>query len=155
MGMTGQYLAVTSEVLQSIRSEEVSIHSLETGLDIDKSWQALHYVLCGTIADGEPPLGLIVPMSGSHYIGHLSDMDVFALSPTEVEEALSAVEKITAAELKEQYDFADLLEQGVYPVMEDEDPEAFFEYIYEHFTAIRDFYAKVTAEGKQILFYIF
>ncbi|ULO05913.1 YfbM family protein [Paenibacillus sp. 19GGS1-52] len=153
MGMTGQFIAVSSEVLQAIKSQELSIHSLEVGLDIDKSWQALHYVLCGSIAEGEPPLGYIIPIS-SNYIGHLSDVEAFALNPGQIREALAAVEQITAAELREQYNFAEMVEQGVYPLTEDDDSEEFFDYIYENFVAIRDFYTLTAAEEQNIIFYI-
>ncbi|MRN53018.1 YfbM family protein [Paenibacillus monticola] len=154
MGMTGQYIAVSSDMLQAIKNQELSIHSLEVGLDIDKSWQALHYVLCGSIAEGEPPLGYIVPLTTS-YIGHLSDVEAFALSPEQIRETLAAVEQITAAELREQYNFVEMLENAVYPLTEDDTAEEFFDYIYENFVAIREFYTQTAAEEQNIIFYVF
>lgn len=154
MGMTGQYIAVSSDILQAIKNQEISIHSLEVGLDIDKSWQALHYVLCGSIAEGEPPLGYIVPLT-SGYIGHLSDVEAFALNSEQIREALAAVEQITAAELREQYNFAEMLENAVYPLTEDDTAEEFFDYIYENFVAIREFYTQTAAEEQNIIFYVF
>jgi hypothetical protein len=153
MGMIGRYIAVSPDALQAIKSQELSIHDIEAGLDIDKSWQALHYVLCGELADGEPPLGYVVPMAGN-YIGHLSDVEAFVLNPEQIEEALAAVEQITAAELKEQYDFGELVKEGIYPVTEEDDPEEFFDYIYSNFVSIREFYARIAAEGQSIVFYI-
>ncbi|MEK3794855.1 hypothetical protein MKX42_24235 [Paenibacillus sp. FSL R7-0204] len=41
MGMIGNYLAVHAELLQSIRTEEVSLHEIGPKLDIDKLYRAL------------------------------------------------------------------------------------------------------------------
>ncbi|GGG04207.1 hypothetical protein GCM10010912_56170 [Paenibacillus albidus] len=152
MGMIGQYIAVSPQTLQDITEGKTEIHDIEVGLDIDKAWQVLHYVLCGDIVGGEPPLGYIVPMGC--YIGEFSDMPLFAVSPDQLREAVAAIEPLTADDLKRQYNYAELLEEEVYPVMPDEDPEELFDYIFSNFAAIREFYAQAAAKEQTVLFYV-
>lgn len=115
MGMIGNYLAVHAELLQSIRTEEVSLHEIGPKLDIDKSWQALHYILNGGQEGNSSPLGAAVPLT-SHYIGHYSDAEVFALEPDEVKLTAEALEGIEEAWLREHYPFRQMMEEGVYPL---------------------------------------
>lgn len=66
MGMSGRYLVVTDELIESIKSGEISVHDCSVDLDIDKTWQMLQFTLTGNLAEGEPPLGYVVPMSGNN-----------------------------------------------------------------------------------------
>lgn len=153
MGMIGNYLAVNAELLQSIRNEEVSLHGIGPKLDIDKSWQALHYTLNGGQEGNDSPLGTAVPLT-SHYIGHYSDAEVFALEPDEVKLTAEALEGIEEAWLREHYDFRQMMEEGIYPLIEDDEAEEFFDYIYTYFKAIREFYQQASASASCVLFYI-
>ncbi|NQX48431.1 YfbM family protein [Paenibacillus tritici] len=153
MGMIGNYLAVNAELLQAIRNEEVSLHGIGPKLDIDKSWQALHYILNGGQEGDGSPLGAAVPLT-SHYIGHYSDAEVFAMEPEQVKETAAALEGIEEAWLREQYSFRQMMEEGIYPLVEDDEAEEFFDYIYTYFTAIQEFYRTASASQSCVLFYI-
>ncbi|MBP2112100.1 YfbM family protein [Paenibacillus silagei] len=153
MGMIGNYLAVHAEMLQSIRTEEVSLHEIGPKLDIDKSWQALHYILNGGQEGNHSPLGAAVPLT-SHYIGHFSDAEVFALEPDEVKLTAEALEGIEEAWLREHYPFRQMMEEGIYPLMDDDEADEFFDYIYTYFQAIREFYQQASASASCVVFYI-
>ena len=77
MGMSGRYVVVTDELLNSIQSGEVNVHDCQVDLDIDKTWQMLQFTLNGNLVDGEPPLGYVVPLASQLYLGNYSDMDLF------------------------------------------------------------------------------
>ncbi|MEK3672750.1 YfbM family protein [Paenibacillus sp. FSL R10-2771] len=154
MGMIGNYITVTAELLQAIRDEEISLHGIEPKLDIDKAWQALHYTLSGGGTEGDSALGAVVPMNGQHYAGHYSDAEVFVLEPEQVKETAAALEGIEESYVRERYQFRQMLDEGVYPLVDDDEPEEFFDYMYTYFTAMKEFYRTASADQAYVVFYI-
>lgn len=158
MGMLGHYTALDSALIQQIASGEVSLEDLNPyelpGLDIDKTWQALHYVLCGEIVGGKPPLGYVVPMLNDNVVVDFGDFGAFYLYPEQVEQALQAMSEIDREALRSRYDLQELIREQIYPVLTDEDGDEFFDYLATYFEEIRKFYTNAVAEGKGIVFYI-
>lgn len=66
MGMTGTYIAIENFLLSQIIKGEKSILEIDPTqccpLDVDKSWRAIHYLLCKDIENGKPPMGYVVPI---------------------------------------------------------------------------------------------
>lgn len=158
MGMSGFYFAIDDKLVQQISAGEIQLEDLDpndySGLDIDKSWQAIHYLLCGDIAEGEPPLGYVVPMTDDQGID-FGEFGAFYLRPEQVTEALQAIAELDEAQLRMRYDLPAMVVDQVYPIVSDEDEDELFAYILEHFNAIRHFYSQAAAEGKGLIFYIF
>ncbi|PAF29679.1 DUF1877 family protein [Paenibacillus sp. 7516] len=155
MGMSGRYLVVTDELLESIKSGEISVHDCSVDLDIDKTWQMLQFTLTGNLADGEAPLGYVVPMSGEQYLGNYSDMDLFLLSNEQVLEAYMALEQLDPDELKARFDLDQMITEGVYPVMEGWDADETFTEIVQTMNDVQALYQAAAAAGNGIVFYIF
>lgn len=162
MGMYGYYFSMDDKLVQQIEQGEVALKSLKiddyAGLDIDRSWEAIHYLLCGDIADGEPPLGYIVPMTSDKGI-EFGSFGAFSLRAEQVAEALKAISELDEAQLRLRYDFQAMVEDEVYPleqgIVTDEDEDAFFAFMLQHFNEIRRFFGQTAAESKGIIFYIF
>lgn len=162
MGMYGYYFSMDDTLVQQIETGEVALKSLKVddyaGLDIDRSWEAIHYLLCGDIADGNPPLGYVVPMTSDKGI-EFGSFGAFSLRAEQVAEALEAMSELDEAQLRLRYNFHAMVEEEVYPleqgVVTDEDEDAFFAFMLQHFNEIRRFFGQVAAEGKGIIFYIF
>ena len=154
--MIGTYLVVNDEELEKIKSGELSLWDIkENACDIDKAWHVIQYMFTGELADGEPPYGYIVPMIAELLLPEVeTDYGVFCLSEEQAAEAYTCIKGMTEAEFKEQFTFDEMAEAGVYPIVDDEDPEELFQYIWANFQALQDFY-KMAAEGKQkVIFYI-
>ncbi|WP_342550112.1 DUF1877 family protein [Paenibacillus sp. FSL P2-0089] len=64
------------------------------------------------------------------------------------------MEGIEEAWLREHYPFRQMMEEGIYPLMEDDEAEEFFDYIYMYFKAIREFYQQASASASCVVFYI-
>ncbi|RJE87419.1 DUF1877 family protein [Paenibacillus sp. 1011MAR3C5] len=162
MGMRGYYFAMADNLVQQIAAGDLALKSLKIdnypGLDIDRSWEAIHYLLCGNIADGEPPLGYVVPLTSDKGI-EFGSFGAFSLRAEQVAAALQAMSELDEAQLRLRYDFPIMLKEEVYPleqgVVSDEDADAFFAYILQHFNEIRRFFSQAAAEGKGLIFYIF
>ncbi|WP_208642738.1 YfbM family protein [Paenibacillus taichungensis] len=153
--MSGRYLVVTKELIESIKSGEVSVHDCSIELDIDKTWQMLQFTLTGEVVEGQPPLGYVVPLSGEQYLGNYSDMDLFFLTNEQVLEAYMALEQLTPEELKKRFSLEQMAAEGVYPVMEDWDAEETFQEIVQTLNDVQALYQATAASGNGIVFYIF
>ncbi|PZT54618.1 DUF1877 family protein [Paenibacillus silvae] len=155
MGMSGRYVVVTDELVQSIQSGEISVHDCQVDLDIDKTWQMLQFTLNGSLLDGEPPLGYVVPLASEHYLGRYDDMDLFLLKHKQVLEAYMALEQLTPDDVRERYSLKNMLAEGVYPVMEGWDEEEIFRELIQTIDQIQALF-QVTVENENgILFYVF
>ncbi|ANY69587.1 hypothetical protein BBD42_26200 [Paenibacillus sp. BIHB 4019] len=157
MGMIGIYLAVYNEQIEQIAQGELLMEEMAPDafgkLDIDKAWQAIHYVLCEEIDNGSPPIGYVVPMLDDQALD-FSEFGAFYLNHKQVTEASIAISAISEAGFRERYSLAALVENAIYPVGSDEDEQEFFDYIYANFVEIGLFYSKAATEGKGIIFYI-
>ncbi|PFK43984.1 hypothetical protein COI93_09545 [Bacillus cereus] len=152
MGMIGQYILVTDEELSKLKNNELDIYFKESDLDIDKSWQLLHFILCGEIGGGEPPLGHVVPLNDS--IIDNDSLGTFYLTASEVEEAYSAIQDLNADDFKKMYNFHDLMDEQLYPLVENDDSDEIFEYTYSYFLEIKNLYKQAVSNKQSVIFFI-
>ncbi|MCR8842628.1 YfbM family protein [Paenibacillus sp. SC116] len=160
--MRGYYFAMDDNLVRQIAAGDIALKSLKIddypGLGIDRSWEAIHYLLCGDIADGEPPLGYVVPLTSDKGID-FGSFGAFSLRAEQVAEALQAMFELDEAQLRLRYDFSVMVKDEVYPLepgtVSDEDADEFFAYMLQNFNDIRRFYSHTAAEGKGLIFYIF
>ncbi|GKU76611.1 YfbM family protein [Paenibacillus sp. L3-i20] len=162
MGMRGYYFAMDDNLVQQIAAGDIALRSLKIddypGLDIDRSWEAIHYLLCGNISDGDAPLGYVVPLTSDKGID-FGSFGAFSLRAGQVAEALQAMSELDEAQLRLRYDFPAMVKDEVYPLepdtVSDKDEDALFAYMLQHFNEIRRFYSQTVAKGKGLIFYIF
>lgn len=155
MGMSGRYVVVTDELLNSIQSGEVSVHDCQVDLDIDKMWQMLQFTLNGNLVDGEPPLSYVVPLASQQYLGNYSDMDLFLINNKQVLEAYMALEQLTPEDVRTRFSLDKMLAEGVYPVMEGWDEEETFQEIVQTIDQIQALFQVTVENGNGIIFYVF
>ncbi|KAA8784067.1 hypothetical protein ABIE27_001045 [Paenibacillus sp. 4624] len=155
MGMSGRYVVVTDELLNSIQSGEVSVHDCQVDLDIDKTWQMLQFTLNGNLLDGEPPLGYVVPLASQQYLGNYSDMDLFLINNKQVLEAYMALEQLTPEDVRARFSLDKMLAEGVYPVMEGWEEEEIFQEIVQTIDTIQALFQVTVENGNGIIFYVF
>ena len=137
MGMLGNYIAVGEDELKRIRSGEIDIFDINPEehrtLDIDKSWQAVHYLLCGDIDDGEPPMGYVVPIRDENFIESGMEFGAF---------------------FADMFDFGAMLADEVYPIMDESDEDGFFEYLRGYVRKIKEFYKETAERRGAVVFYV-
>ncbi|MEC0256780.1 DUF1877 family protein [Paenibacillus lautus] len=72
---------------------------------------------------------------------------------------MQAMSELDETQLRLRYDFQAMVKEEVYPfesgIVSDEDEDAFFAYMLQHFIEIRLFYSQAAARGKGLIFYIF
>ncbi|MGO4529029.1 DUF1877 family protein [Paenibacillus sp. 2TAF8] len=155
MGMSGRYVVVTDELVNAIRSGEVSVHDCQVDLDIDKMWQMLQFTLNGNLVDGQPPLGYVVPLASQQYLGNYSDMDLFLIDKNQVLEAYMALEQLTPEDVQMRFSLDKMLAEGVYPVMEGWDEEELFREIVQTIDQIQALFQVTVENGNGVIFYVF
>ncbi len=151
MGMCGQYIAIDKDVLKRIKNEEINIYDIDTddsnSLDIDKSWDAIHFMF-------RNHMDRVVPLEFTYLVEEYTDCYVYALWSDDVTEVSEYLEGIGENEAKALFNFTEMCEEDVYPITEGETEEDFFSYIYSNFIGIKDFFKRVSEEGKFIIFYV-
>ncbi|WP_411349575.1 YfbM family protein [Paenibacillus sp. WLX2291] len=158
MGMTGKYLAVDSSELEKLVQGQWKVDQLDVDhypeLDIDKSWQGIHLWLCRDYFDGQPPQGYVVPMLKDQAL-ELEPYGAYYLYPQQVQQAAEWLAASTDEQLASSYDFASMMEQAVYPTIEGEDEQEFYDYLHAHLRDIQTFYQIAVTTGHGIVFYVF
>ena len=148
MGMLGNYIAVGEDELKRIRSGKMDIFDMNPEehrtLDIDKSWQAVHYLLCGDIDDGEPPMGYVVPIRDENFIESGMEFGAFFADSDSLDED----------KLKGMFDFGAMLADEVYPIMDESDEDGFFEYLRGYVRKIKKFYKETAERRGAVVFYV-
>ena len=156
MGMYGSYISLEKKELEKLLNGNKDFDDIESVeiLDIDKSWQAIQYLLGRDICEIEGPLEYIIPMLVENAIDCDSEFGVFYITTEQIKEAYDALFPLTKEDLLEKYNFSEMLEDEVYPIVEDEDEKEFFDYIYSYLLEIKEFYKKTIEKELAILFYI-
>lgn len=158
MGMIGNYIAVDEAKLEAIIKCEEDILDIDPKdcavLDIDKSWQAIQYLLFRDIDEGPPPMGYVVPMMTDNAIDCELDFGAFYLTSEQVEEAYDYLNGLDEETIKDMYDFQAMVADEVYPIATDDDEDEFYQYIYSYLMDIKEFYKEAADKGKAVIFYV-
>ena len=155
MGVLGSYMSTEEELFDQIVSGEDESIAPENyqHLDIDKSWQLIHFLLCKNLENGEPPMGYVVPMRDENELDlGQTDARIFYITAQQAREAADYLNTLSDNDLKDMYDFEAMEKNGVYQISKGEKDTGWYEYIYSHLTEIRKFYAQAAEKGHAISF---
>jgi hypothetical protein len=160
MSIIGCFMYATDEEIRSLLAEPEQVptfvrerEKLGQGLEVDKEWHALHWLLTGSEEEGEPPLNFI--LVGGTEIGHV---DVGygparAFTSDQVQIINEALAPITSDDLLARYNGYAM--SGLYPnvwarLEEEEQNRAGLAY---HFDRLKRYINQAQAEGLGILVY--
>ncbi len=159
MGMVGTYVAIDEEQLELIIDGEEDIMDIDPDenetLEIDKSWMAIHFLLCGKTDGGKPPMGYVVPMREKNELDCDMEYGAFYCTSEQVREASDYLSSLGDDDIKKKYDYKKMLKKGVYPLFgedDDEDAEEFYEYVHDNLVALRDFLKQTAEKGLAVVF---
>jgi hypothetical protein len=161
MSMTAALVALPAEKLAEFKEHPELIgdfffERLEGGdedavLDIDKSWQGIHFLLTGEQYKGAEPHSL--PVLGGTEIGEeLAYGPARYLEPAQVEAAARLLGDVTLEQLRQRYNPKSLELARIYPNgfwMKERDQA--FEYLAHWYEHLRRFYAEAATRGDAML----
>ena len=119
---------------------------------IDKTWHVIHFVLTG----GERDTVLAKMIFSENYVNG-EDMGygpAALVTPEEVNEINLALKGIAKEWFRERFFVRDMFANEIYPVMEGEDENDFFEYVYHYFEEAKAFFEEAAKDGQCVLFFI-
>lgn len=153
MGMYGRLQQITkSEVVAAMTDPSAVSPLLDNhelpGLDLDKAWQGIHFLLNGDPYSGDTPLADVV-MGGEPVGSDMGYGPARVLTPTEVAEANAALQPVSGSELAERYNPAEFSAEEIYPFWEPQDED--LEYILSYFEPLKAYYAGAAANGRGML----
>lgn len=132
----------------------------EDGLDLDKAWHGLHYLLTGTAWAGQEPACYLV--AGGEQIGDEEEHDVGygparVLLPPQVAAFASAVSALTPAEIQRRFNAAEMTKLKIYPeIWQAEGPEAQerYNYLAESAVELHSFLSNAAEQQHAVVIYL-
>jgi hypothetical protein len=154
MGMVACFASASSEELTRLLNDptglEEYLHS-ETDdppdyIDLDKSWHAIHYMLCGDAMEGSGP-GAQAVLGGQEIGEDWGYGPARYLTPEEVAQVASFLDSLPPTAFSSRFapDAMDAAE--IYPQIWVRDGDEGLEYILEYYEQLRTFYRDVAAKG--------
>ena len=121
--------------------------------DIDKTWQAIHYVFNWSEQGGSPPAKWIV--YGDRPVPALDGGYGPAryLTPSQVAKVNELIESISIEELKRRYNSKRMRSADIYPPIIWDESE--WEYFYFHYQHLKTLYQKAASSGECMIMVIF
>jgi Domain of unknown function (DUF1877) len=166
MGMIGNYLRVTTEELDSFLSDSSKLenrvyngdnHKDAGLLDVDKSWEAIFFLLTGqalaTCDEAGPPFSWV--LLPPNEIDPDQDMGFGPATYTtvaETKELSAAINNIPDDELRKRYDGSRMNEMGIYPECWAENMA--MEYLFDSFNSLKNFYAEAANNNQAVIVFI-
>ena len=134
------------DVIEHIQEDIESQWDEEWLCETDKAWDSIHRCLTdGTLSDDDStPFHWCVLNGSQMYIG--DDYIVSFVDVSEVKQIADAISPITESEFRMRYNAIDASGYGM-PLSDDD-----FEYTWEYFTALREFYKRAATANRSVLF---
>lgn len=161
MGMIGYYFRADEDLVNQIkRGEDESVFYNEDYenniLDVDKAWHAIHFVLTGESWEAPADELLANVVMGGQPIND-TDMGygpARLLEREVVKKLAKALEDWDESAFREKFHVTDMIENRVYPVMDNENEEEFFQYVWFYFMELKKFFKEAADRNEYIISYI-
>jgi hypothetical protein len=121
----------------------------EDGLNLEKSWQVLHYLLTGHAEEAPPPLGNAI-LGGTAIGDDLDYGPVRFLTPDQVREVATALASVTKEDLKQRFNLKAMIAAHIYPVRD----ESELELAQDYFDELSHYYTDAAANASAMLLWI-
>jgi Domain of unknown function (DUF1877) len=121
----------------------------EDGLNLEKSWHVLHYLLTGEAEEAPPPLGNAI-LGGKEIGDDLGYGPARFLTPQQVREVASALASMKKEDLASRFDLDAMIKAQIYPVRD----ESELELAQEYFDDLSRYYADAAVAGNAMLLYV-
>lgn len=152
LGVSTQQVSATATADKSGSCRVQQIQG-DDQIDIEKAWNALHFLFTGTAEEGEEP-GCFL-LRGGEEIGNEDVGPARALSPEQVSQFAAFLVELSRDELARRYNPARMTALEIYPDVIWTRPAALdgteFNYLFETFEELRDFVIATSARGDYLI----
>ncbi len=158
MSMIGNFLQLTPAELDALIADPSQVESFiypggeesDAGIDVDKAWQGLHFLLTGDPWGGAGPLAQVV-LGGVEIGEDVGYGPARYITADEVRAAAAALGDLSSESFASRYDRAALQANNIYPDIWDEDG---LEYLAAFFDELRDYFMDAAEKGNAMLKYL-
>ena len=163
MGMIASYMMIDEPTLNKFLGSDIEdvadeIFEMEEEdaaelIDIDKSWDGLHFILTGKSAT-EPIEGdaLSEAIAGMKMFDEESEEFIAYTTHNRLQEIVKALEAVDTEKLKQEFNPSTLLKNDVYPnIWKDEDKDGLFDYLIDGYKAILSLYKEAVSKNMNIV----
>ena len=161
MSMIGMFVQLNNEQFSRALNQPTLLEQLidsapeDQVLDVDKTWEALYYLLTGSALadDSGHPLGKV--LFSYQYFDEDHDMGygpAHYLTPEQVKEINSELSGVSGLDIRNRYDGEKMDEAGIYPeVWSDEES---LELVARNFNDLKEFYRTAAERDYAMVMYI-
>ena len=153
MGMVANLYAVDERQVGVLHNDPMQLFTLDADtLTLDKAWHGIHYLLTGSVWEGDAPLDFL--LHGGEPLAEEEDDPVpRLLDPNELRQTDAALAQVDADMLRRRYDPHAMRQQGVYPDIWDEG-EAALTYCLQHVELLKAFVARTARQDRSMVIFI-
>jgi hypothetical protein len=164
MSMIGNLLQITPSKLEEILIDSSVLEDIfytdesDNLIDIEKAWEGIFYLLTGFGTDemheAKPPFSWV--LFSLQLVDEDQDMGygpAHFLTEEQVKEVSLALTSINIAHLKSRFNSKVMMEKGIYPEIWGEG-EAAFDYLYENFEKLKNFYKSASSKGNAVITFL-
>lgn len=162
MGMIGCYIRISEENVLKLQQAEDNLQGLFFGdmdedntISIDKAWHAIHFTLTGCPFGGEDDnIFSKLVMSGNVFMEIDGEPPAMLITANDVKKLSEAMDSLEEQQFREKFNISEMLENNIYPVMDDENEEEFFDYVWANLIELKKFIEEAVNERQAVIFYI-
>lgn len=164
MGMIANYQQTTDEELEKLKSSKELVEDVEESqengkldlCDIDKMWDALHFLLLGISASEPVENNLISEAIVGQFV--ISEEDfISGIRADRVKAIAEALQELNFEEYIEKFNMSEFAKNNIYPDIweyEDEEDEI-IEELCDSFESMKKFYVRMSEKGCAVLVSIY
>lgn len=161
MSMIGYYYQADDITVQKLRKGADSGFAFgkqdeKNMLCVDKAWHAIHFILAGEaweVSKDEPVSQAV--LGGEPVNDDDMGYGPMRLIPKElVSQIADALDEMDESDFRGKFNLSDMMEEQIYPLMDNEDEEQFFEYVWEMFVELQKFYRDAAEKNHNVLAFI-
>ena len=161
MSMIGNFLQLTSEDLTALIADPSGVELFiypdheerEGGLDVDKAWHGIHFLLAGEAWGGDPPLANVV-LGGTEIGDDVGYGPARYLTAEQVRLVADALNGVTPDSLRAKYVGSELTKNEIYPEIWDDPDDDAAGYLVASYETLRSYYLDAAAKGHAMLKYL-
>lgn len=154
MGMIGYFFRASNEEITQMQNGQLMVSTAifqkenqDRLLDIDKAWNAIFFLM-----DKEGSFSFAnLKAVNEEDMGYGPAMLIPKEETSRLAEGMKA---FSEKQFREIFHIEEMLKEGIYPVMNNENETEFFQYVWENFVVLRDFLQDAVKEQQNVLFMI-
>ncbi len=161
MSMIGNFFKADDEIVQKMRqgtTEDIIYNDAydENMIDIDKTWHAIHFILSGDAYESNEDNVLSKLILGGTPINEedLGYGPALLLDKNLVKQIAEALHAWDETLFREKFDFNNMIANEIYPIIDGEDENDFYNYVWDYFINLKTFIIEAAEEGQNVITFI-